>query len=1281
MQNWIKNNNTWRTSMMPVRTKSVDPSVVLKELFAVSGAADGSEAYVYSVCRNLNNVFSEYTRFYNQGLDIYDPHSFWIKTYFDKNTALKELNSITKYVKYSQDDTLEFISAFTKRPVDYLSSFIGTNFIIDSKTLNEGDTVLIRSQYTYNLSNYTFSRITPNMLRIEDPLGEIIQFFTNGNTARFTDADGNIVFEDTITNLKSVTILSVQYVQFETVNQIPENAINVADIIDGEYITDETNVSQHGIYTFNGTALVNNIENNYNDIIWIQDGILQFEKCYYKVYEIPNISTSIFPKYEACTPTIIGHRLIYDISTETYTYPDDPYKYVIMDYAMAQHIRASYSGLSENYITLNSDLETSVIYTFDKECDGIQNVLINEDDYRFGIDVPSLQFTQSNVIETKYISTIKQTFNTIDSTLDLNYPDGSGAIEFTVGDLVTIKVTDNNTNELLLNENLMVKNWDNTLKILEVNPPIPESVVSDINTRASYTVEINNISIFTDNQNLITNFNNSYLGKYYKMVINNIPSGINFYTVENNTFDVVDIADGDWVWVINGTDTFDPGIYQYDAGTLTYNLITNYGIDVYMKEGGRHYFNLEMSIQSSLNPDVKLKYPNPDLPYTFGYNITNILTQSDIGAPGTYDPSYEFSYMDNSLSAPYKNFDGTDRFGFSENIIILGTDYSSFYNEALLYVGLDINNGTDIINTSIRKIVIEGDYTYLYVDQYIPATFAPITGTTTTLTYRKTLGDFDNDILNNSIKKLPVEHYSKALLRDSNTQGFINTVIYNDNNGDLICALNEISGSSLDPRQTFEPIEVLYVKNDGIILDTIVVDATDWYIEDGKLIIVPNTNNNKKIRFIDGLKEELILTPGHYQNKYAWILDDNVIALNAIVGCTKDPVRGEGELVWYQGDWRAGTWEEGTWLSGTWRSGIWKGGTWKSIKIIDYGGENVIKVETDTKNEYSKFINGTWLDGTWFGGTFDGASAVWTTGIWYTGIFSKGIWKNGIWHNGTFDGTWNDGTWNGGQFLYGEWFAGNFNAVSSSRFGVSPTLLNKAIWYSGNFNGGEFHSGLNIVGVTPAESLDHRLSIWVSGNFNGGDWYGGTNIYCNFNSSTAVGKPSTWHGGLWLGGWRILSITDLGTFKRFEIDPDQYGDIININLTKHYITIAEKAYFTGRPVTNNDMTNNLFVNRLFNNANILPSGSIPTSAGKSITSVTNTTITCSDITDPLIGPPALTYPIEGPGTIDGRPMLASRFNGTFKKGIFKNGIFVNGSFEGGVFAGYFLKGFFGLEEL
>lgn len=1281
MQNWIKNNNIWGTGSLPVRTKSIDPSVVLKELFSVSGAADSSEAHVYSVCRNMNDVFAEYSRFYNQGLDTYDPNSYWIKTFFNKEAALKEINSITKYVKYSQDDTLEFTSAYVKKPVDYLDTFTSDTFTIDGKTLENGDTVLIRSQYIYNLTNYTFSRITPNMVRIEDPLGEIFEFFTTGNTARFTDADGNIVFEDAITNLKSVTILAVQYVQFETVNEVPEDAVNVADITDGEYVTDETGVQYHGIYTFNGSALVNDVEDNYNDIIWIQDGTLQFEKCYYKLYEIPGVSSTIYPKYEACTPAIVGHRLIYDISTDTYAYPDDPYKYVIMDYRMAEHIRASYSGLAENYITLNTDLENNVVYTFDKECDGVDNVLIYEDDYRFGIDVPTLQFTQSSSIVTEYFSDDKQTFNTIDNILDLNYPIGSSVIEFTVGDMVSIKVTDNDTGEILLKENLMVKDWDDSLKLLEVNPPIPESVVSDLNTRSSYTVELHNISVFVDNQALIKNFNSSYLGKYYKMVINGVPDGVTLYTVENDTFDVVDLADGDWVWVINGTQAFDPGVYQYDASTQTYNVITNYGIDIYIKDGGKHYWNLEMSIQSSINPTIKLKYPNPDLPYTFGYTLTGILEQSDIAAPGTYDPSYEFSFLNDNLSAAYKNTAGNDRCGFSENKIILGSLYSAFYEDAMLNVGLDIYNGTDTINAFIRKIEYDDDYAYLVIDQYIAAAFAPITGTTITLSYRKTLGDFDNDLSTSSRKKFPTENFAKSLMRDTLTKGYINTVIHTDNDGNLLCTLNEISGSSLDPRQTFEPIEVSFVKNDGIITDTIVIDATDWYIEDGKLIIVPNTNNNKKIRFIDGLKEELILTPGHYQNKYAWILDEKVIALNAIVGCTKDPVRGEGELVWYQGDWRAGTWEEGTWLSGTWRGGVWKGGTWKSIKIIDYGGENVIKVETDTKNEYSKFINGVWQSGTWYGGTFDGASAVWTTGTWYTGIFSKGVWKNGTWHNGTFDGTWQNGTWNGGQFLYGEWFAGNFNAVSSSRFGVSPTTLKRAIWYSGNFNGGEFHSGLNIVGVTPKESLDHTLSIWVSGNFNGGDWYGGTNIYCNFNSSTAVGKPSTWYGGVWLGGWRVLSITDLGTYKRFEIDPDQYNAIIGITLTSHHIAVAEKAYFTGRPDTNNDMTNNLFVNRLFHNANILPSGAIPTSAGKSITSVTNTTITCSDITDPLIGPPALTYPTEDIDTIDGRPMLSSRFNGTFKKGIFKNGIFVNGSFEGGVFAGYFLKGFFGLEEL
>jgi len=76
-----------------------------------------------------------------------------------------------------------------------------------------------------------------------------------------------------------------------------------------------------------------------------------------------------------------------------------------------------------------------------------------------------------------------------------------------------------------------------------------------------------------------------------------------------------------------------------------------------------------------------------------------------------------------------------------------------------------------------------------------------------------------------------------------------------------------------------------------------------------------------------------------------------------------------------------------------------------------------------------------------------------------------------------------------------------------SRFGTKAFNSRTAIWHSGRFRGGEFHSYLNTDSDgNPISSEYNKYSIWNTGVWSGGDWYGGVAYAINFN------------GGNWYGG-------------------------------------------------------------------------------------------------------------------------------------------------------------------
>lgn len=315
-----------------------------------------------------------------------------------------------------------------------------------------------------------------------------------------------------------------------------------------------------------------------------------------------------------------------------------------------------------------------------------------------------------------------------------------------------------------------------------------------------------------------------------------------------------------------------------------------------------------------------------------------------------------------------------------------------------------------------------------------------------------------------------------------------------------------------DPFLNYQAVDIIDVGVDkrGKISVELTQDNTTL---NGDIYSLIDVNYEKyRFRLIDGLDIERLAI------NYSWIYEAEIS--EAVIG-----LNDEG-LVWYKGIWECGRWFGGTWVSGSWISGDWYGGNWKSKLIKD----NYITIEFDeryTDNSQSIWFSGRWFDGNWEAGTW--ASGRWYDGTWNDGIWLDGIWNDGIWKSGQFTGGvwvlgdwesgifstlnapayWIDGTWLSGDFENGMWFNGVFGtSETESRFGTKAYNSRAAIWKSGNWINGSFHSRLNLdENNNPDVSDIHKYSIWETGNWFNGDFYGGVVYNMDF-------KSGIWHGGI-----------------------------------------------------------------------------------------------------------------------------------------------------------------------
>lgn len=475
-----------------------------------------------------------------------------------------------------------------------------------------------------------------------------------------------------------------------------------------------------------------------------------------------------------------------------------------------------------------------------------------------------------------------------------------------------------------------------------------------------------------------------------------------------------------------------------------------------------------------------------------------------------------------------------------------------------------------------------------------------------------------------------------------------------------------------DNRLTLKPIEIakLGVDNDTQQWKKINTKYDSIENNENELNIQIGINNRRRIRFIDGLTLNNIINNINGQGQYNWILNEDVIVEDAVVGCTQTNGPGTGTLIWYTGTWVQGIWEDGIWLQGVWESGTWLNGTWNAYYIQDF-------YYYVTYNVSNNNLNSIWKTGIWYNGNFN--DGIMESVTWLNGNFNNGIIQSGEWYNGNFNNgiinhiIWYDGIFTGGDFETGIWYNGTLEQLSPiipARFGTksdgNSILFNdKSIWYSGIFKGGEFWSGLNNVNGNNAPSIDNRGSIWYSGQFsNGANFWGGSFI-------TGVFKNSFWRGGVWFGGYYVNNIIDVsGDIKELTIIPDQYDDVLNlsgnigyIQNTKHRIHTYSQLQFQliATPTVSNQFTYDSFINEWNKNYSI-------TYDNKSyvINSATDTTLQLNMTINTAIG---TTYQLPDPNThtIDGKPLICAVFeNSEWYSGIWLNGYFKNSNFIDGI---------------
>jgi hypothetical protein len=251
------------------------------------------------------------------------------------------------------------------------------------------------------------------------------------------------------------------------------------------------------------------------------------------------------------------------------------------------------------------------------------------------------------------------------------------------------------------------------------------------------------------------------------------------------------------------------------------------------------------------------------------------------------------------------------------------------------------------------------------------------------------------------------------------------------------------------------------------------------------------------------------------------IIKSGIVINSSIVGNVNDNLdkwlNGVAyNVIWNGLDFQGGFIKDSTWINGNFKNGEFLNSKTFNSSIGNYKDDNI----------YSYYKSGD------IGLGFNDRHS-WQDGVFENGIFNNSDWENGFFIDGNFRFSyWYNGTFSGGvigdrkldiseTFFYNGTILNGFvdNATlfaTGSNIGITnPEILwengffnlgifgssdeNSAIWYNGEFNGGEFIS----------------FAKWKNGKFNGGKFISelGSNLQDENNPHSY-----TWENGIFNGG-------------------------------------------------------------------------------------------------------------------------------------------------------------------
>lgn len=557
------------------------------------------------------------------------------------------------------------------------------------------------------------------------------------------------------------------------------------------------------------------------------------------------------------------------------------------------------------------------------------------------------------------------------------------------------------------------------------------------------------------------------------------------------------------------------------------------------------------------------------------------------------------------------------------NVYINKLDKNSRYDIDRLDVACATINDIDLLTNSIDGYVLQnGDFVIVKNQNDIN---------------ENGLYVYENGLVRDNVKQLTYYH---ILNGDINiNKYFVYTDVFMEVNNRtfiddrLSLKFREYAELTIDGFNEFKPIDRADILVNGL-----------YDIKIGE-----NINLSNNIRFIDGLTEEKIKKNLEGQGQYSWILNEQNIIENAIVGCTQEFGPGTGDLIWYTGNWLNGTFCGGIWISGVWENGIWLTGQFYSKNINDF---TFYVLYSDTNNLVSSiWKDGVFVDGEMYGGTVE--NITWMNGKFYWGVINDGIWKNGEFYSGVINHIfWQSGHFYGGDFETGVWITGTFDG---GRFGINSQSTieykDRAIWVSGEFNGGGFYSD------------DNKSAVFYNGVFRG-IFYGGSFVFGEVDNAV-------FYDGVYFGGiYSNIVVIDDNTFK-LNIDFHMYDDIIGLDVLNGYTTfndiyigITDELYLKADVIIPNTTSNELFINEWYSNHNM----NYNVLDIVSIDNVNNEIVlNGTDIN--LLNSTTYYQNDANTNTPNGNPFLMYKFVGDF------NGVWLNGYFELGSFSGAWINGF------